>query len=43
MSITDLAGKRVGIGPQGGTGGVYTPLVLKALKTDAVLDDGKLD
>lgn len=40
MSITDLAGKRVGIGPQGGTGGVYTPLVLKALKTDAILTTG---
>ncbi len=39
-SITDLAGKRVGIGPTGGTGGVYTPLVLKALKTDAILTTG---
>ena len=35
QSVADLAGKQVGIGPQGGTGGVYTPLVFKALKTDA--------
>jgi TRAP transporter TAXI family solute receptor len=34
-SIADLAGKPVGIGPQGGTGGVYTPLVMKALKNEA--------
>src|ERR1044072_4917300 len=30
-SIADLAGKHVGIGPEGGTGGIYTPLVFKAL------------
>ena len=30
-SITDLSGKQVGIGPEGGTGGVYTPLMFKAL------------
>lgn len=34
-SIADLAGKRVGIGPQNGTGGVYTPQLFKAIKTDA--------
>jgi TRAP transporter TAXI family solute receptor len=32
-SVADLAGKQVGIGPQGGTGGVYTPLLLRAIKT----------
>jgi uncharacterized protein len=39
-SIADLSGKRVGIGPQGGTGGIYTPLVLKALKMDASFASG---
>jgi TRAP transporter TAXI family solute receptor len=33
QSVADLAGKRVGIGPQGGTGGVYTPLLFRAIKT----------
>jgi TRAP transporter TAXI family solute receptor len=32
QSVADLAGKQVGIGPQGGTGGVYTPLLFKAIK-----------
>ena len=35
QSVGDLAGKRVGIGPQGGTGGVYTPLLFKAINTTA--------
>lgn len=39
-SIADLAGKKVGIGPQGGTGGVYTPLVFKAIKTEANFTTG---
>jgi uncharacterized protein len=34
-SITDLSGKQVGIGPEGGTGGVYTPLMFKALNMTA--------
>jgi uncharacterized protein len=33
QSVADLAGKQVGIGPQGGTGGVYTPLLFRAVKT----------
>jgi TRAP transporter TAXI family solute receptor len=33
QSVADLAGKQVGIGPQGGTGGVYTPLLFRAIKT----------
>lgn len=40
LAITDLAGKRIGIGPQGGTGGIYTPLILKALKVEAVYVPG---
>jgi uncharacterized protein len=39
-SVADLAGKRLGIGPQGGTGGIYTPLVLKALKIEATFASG---
>src|SRR6187455_1741567 len=35
QTVADLAGKQVGIGPQGGTGGVYTPLLLRALNTGA--------
>jgi|SoiMethySBSTD1v2_1073268.scaffolds.fasta_scaffold01313_25 uncharacterized protein len=34
-SIADLSGKQVGIGPTGGTGGIYTPLMLKALNIAA--------
>jgi TRAP transporter TAXI family solute receptor len=40
QSVAGLAGKQVGIGPQGGTGGVYTPLVFKALKTGASFATG---
>jgi len=35
QSVADLAGKQVGIGPQGGTGGVYTPLLFRAIKTSS--------
>lgn len=31
--IGDLAGKSVGIGPQGGTGGIYLPLLFRAINT----------
>ena len=34
-SIAELEGKQIGIGPLGGTGGVYVPLVFKAIKTNA--------
>jgi len=34
-SINDLSGKQVGIGPRGGTGGTYTPLMFKALNIAA--------
>jgi uncharacterized protein len=40
LSIGDLGGKRVGIGPQGGTAGAYMPDVFKALKLDAVFRTG---
>jgi uncharacterized protein len=54
-SIADMAGKRIGVGPRGGTAGTYFPMFLKALKIDATptygtweelaaeLSDGKLD
>jgi len=54
-SIADMAGKRIGVGPHGGTSGTYIPMFLKALKIDAALtygtweglaaelSDGKLD
>src|SRR5262245_39613898 len=35
QSIADLSGKQVGIGPEGGTGGIYTPLMFKALSITA--------
>jgi len=35
QSIADLSGKQVGIGPTGGTGGIYTPLMFKALNVAA--------
>jgi hypothetical protein len=34
-SISDLSGKQVGIGPRGGTGGIYTPLMFNALNIAA--------
>ena len=34
-SITDMSGKRVGIGPQGGTGAAYVPRILAALNIEA--------
>lgn len=37
-SVMDLAGKRVGIGPRGGTGSLYTPLILRTLKTEATFN-----
>lgn len=34
QSVADFAGKRVGIGPRGGTGGTYLPEVFSALKIE---------
>jgi uncharacterized protein len=40
VSAADLAGKRVGIGPAGGTTGIYMPAFFKALKIEASLETG---
>ena len=40
QTVADLAGKQVGIGPQGGTGGVYTPLLFNAIKVSAQFATG---
>ena len=39
-SIAELAGKRVGVGPRGGTTATYMPEFLKALKLEATLVHG---
>ncbi len=39
-SLPDLGGKRIGVGPQGGTAGTYVPNFLKALKIEASLVHG---
>lgn len=39
-SVADFAGKRIGVGPKGGTTATYFPEFLKALKIDATLVDG---
>jgi TRAP transporter TAXI family solute receptor len=40
QSVAELAGKRVGVGPQGGTAGTYVPEFLKTLKIEAPLVHG---
>ena len=42
-SLTDMAGKRIGVGPQGGTGGTYLPLVFKELNVPVTLRYGAWD
>ena len=39
-SLANLADKRIGAGPQGGTGGTYAPLIFKALQLPVVLRNG---
>ena len=39
-SLADLAGQRVGVGPQGGTAGTYVPGFLATLKIEALLVHG---
>ena len=39
-SVDDLAGKRVGVGPQGGTSGTYIPKFLETLNIKATLSHG---
>lgn len=41
QSIADFSGKRIGIGPQGGTGGTYLPQMLKTLKAEGQLVTGE--
>ena len=40
LSVGDLAGRRVGLGPEGGTGGLYTPLIFKTTGTSAAFATG---
>jgi TRAP transporter TAXI family solute receptor len=40
QSIADLNGKRVGIGPQGGTAGIYIPEFFKVLKINPTIRNG---
>jgi hypothetical protein len=40
LSVADLSGKRVGIGPSGGTTGTYMPNMFKALGLEAQLQTG---
>jgi uncharacterized protein len=39
-SITEISGKRVGVGPEGGTGGSFVPQFLDTLEIDATLVHG---
>jgi TRAP transporter TAXI family solute receptor len=39
-SLADMAGKRIGVGPQGGTAGIYVPNMLATLKIEAPLSYG---
>ena len=39
-SLAELNGRRVGVGPQGGTSGAYIPEFFKALKIEATLTHG---
>jgi uncharacterized protein len=39
-SLAGMAGKRIGVGPQGGTAGTYMPMFLKTLKIEAELTFG---
>ncbi|HYG87775.1 MAG TPA: TAXI family TRAP transporter solute-binding subunit [Azospirillum sp.] len=39
-TIADLAGKRIGAGPQAGTAGTYVPEILKTLKVEATISHG---
>jgi uncharacterized protein len=40
VSAADLGGKRVGLGPAGGTTGIYMPQFFKVLQVDARLETG---
>jgi uncharacterized protein len=40
QSVAQLSGKRVGVGPQGGTTSTYVPSLFRTLKIDAALSTG---
>ena len=40
-SLADMAGKRIGVGPETGTAGTYVPRFLSALNIDATLSHGR--
>ncbi|HEX9461934.1 MAG TPA: TAXI family TRAP transporter solute-binding subunit [Alphaproteobacteria bacterium] len=40
QSLDDMMGKRVGVGPRGGTGGTYLPDVFKALNVQVTIANG---
>ena len=42
-TIADLAGKRIGVGPHGGTAGIYLPKFLATLKIEATLEYGSYE
>lgn len=42
-SLADLSGKRIGVGPHGGTSGSYVPRILAALDLSASLVEGSWD
>jgi TRAP transporter TAXI family solute receptor len=39
-SLADMANKRIGPGPQGGTGGTYVPVIFKTLQIPAAVRNG---
>lgn len=43
QSLAGMAGKRIGVGPAGGTSGIYLPQFLAALKIEAELAHGTWD
>jgi uncharacterized protein len=42
-SLADMAGKRIGVGPETGTAGTYVPRFLSVLNIDATLSHGSWD
>jgi TRAP transporter TAXI family solute receptor len=42
-TLADMTGKRIGVGPKGGTAGTYVPQILATLKIDAALAFGSYD
>ncbi len=42
-TLADMAGKRIGVGPEGGTAGLYVPQILATLKIEAPLTYGSYE